>query len=144
MFKNLCQPFLEILSYFLAWIYERIYLFETNRANTIQEALRELDTMKRHEDLKNVIGEASANISNSISHFASSISFKMDEIVDAHNNLADNLNGGLKSINDSMKFSAEMQEALLKKSNESSQKLMEDVRRMRNIADQDAVKRGYI
>ena len=37
-----------------------------------------------------------------------------------------------------------MQAALIEKSNETSEKLMNDVKRVRSYIDQDAVKKGYV
>lgn len=101
-----------------------IYLFETNRVTSIQEALQQLDLIKRHEEIKAVMIEVGDRICSTIRTCTNRLSYQMD-LIASH----------LKDINNNIISTADMQRSLLEKANETSKKLSQDVHKMRDYAD---------
>ena len=108
-----------------------IYCLESHRASSLTEALQQTDLIVRHEELKSVMADIGKQICTTITSFALSLSWQLDTIADNQKNITDKL----QNINDNLISSAEMQKALLTKSNENSKRLMEDVRIVRSYAD---------
>ena len=117
-----------------------IYFFETHRASSIFEALRRLDEVKRHDEITSLMSDVGEKICRSVSYAAANITYELNALTERQNSISRSLG----EINRNIISSSEMQEALLEKSNETSQKLMEDVGRLRRIADQEALEKKYV
>ena len=115
-----------------------IFCLETKRANTLEEALRQADLFVRHEEMKSVIVAVGKQICKTISNAAMHISWQLEGISETQAKIAANL----REINSNLLSTKEMQESLLKKANENSEKLMQDVNRVCGYADAAAVQKG--
>ncbi len=119
-----------------------IYLLETGRAESVKEALQLTDTMHRHSELLNTIHSATEyigstiresmeNISLAMENIAISIDFQARELRDSINeNHVNTSNLVKKMIN-----SQDLCNALLEKSNFSSEKLVENISHLRERRD---------
>ena len=115
-----------------------IYCLETNRADTLKEALHQTDLVIRHEEIKAVMVNMGNKICSTIAACTERLYWQMENISENQKHIS----AELKNINDNILSASEMQTALLEKANENSKKLMEDVNRMRTYADIEAAKKG--
>jgi hypothetical protein len=88
--------------------------------------------------MKSLITEVGKRICDTIRSCATNISWQLETI---SNNQLD-MNQKLDNIDKTLLSTGEAQRALLAKANENSQKIMEDVRKMRGYSDIMAKKHG--
>lgn len=112
-----------------------ICYLETGRADNLKEALSKVDEQRHNDRLVNAIGEASRYIAQTMKYSIDRMSSMMQasfanlghQIQDNYKNLnsrIDNWGGTLQSENAKLLGAAELNTALLKKANESSDKLV--------------------
>ncbi len=115
-----------------------IYMFETSRALSIQDALRQTDELVRHGELISVMKEIGTRICNTIQHSTSQISFRLDMLENSQRILysgVEELGGKVQGVKNSIISASNMQAALLEKANTNSERIMEDVHQLRKYAD---------
>ena len=116
-----------------------IYELETGRADTIKEALQQTDLYVRHNEVTDVIKQATLavchTIQDSVGYLTGTISAQISEL----NENMSALNSSQMAIGRSLGELVNAQElsnALLKKANVSSEQLANDVNRLRRISDE--------
>ena len=129
-----------------------IYYIETNRADTIKEALLLTDTERRNNRLISEIKNASASISQSIhnglSYLQSSIASSLSRIsnnISEHNNTLNELSGAIyrqtntigamNSSIDNAVSEAVLRKALITEANKTSSQLLEQVTKLKTLAE---------
>ena len=131
-----------------------IYLLETGRAETMKEALQQVDTYIHTDRIVKAISDASKTISQSIRLNSMAIqqtiketSFelgnKLDRIAYNVNAMSDRQSALMKELNESVSRTnsvVEMQNALLEKASVSSSEMAENIDRMRYYADQEYIR----
>lgn len=120
-----------------------IFILETHRADTLKEALQQVDMYRHTEKIARAIENASLAICNTIRQESDRISLAIGNCVDTINSrlqiIADNqnvLSKELNSVNDNIKKSinaTELQNALIAKSNETSEQMAMDIARIREF-----------
>ena len=127
-----------------------IYELETGRADNMKEALQQADLYIRHDEIMDAMETATAaicsTIKESIGELSRSIGICLSglrsELVGLRSDVSDmnQTNLELSEKFDDLVNSQELSNALLKKANVSSEKLAEDVRRMRVLRDEEYYK----
>lgn len=134
-----------------------IYLLETGRAETMKEALQQVDTYSHTDRIVGALVSASHSISLTIreniqdlkytvAKCADELGKKIDRVTYNVSVLSDKqseISNELHIVNERMEktnLSIEMQNALLEKSNVSSAKMAENVEKMRTYADEAYIK----
>ena len=113
-----------------------IYCLETHRANTLKEALQQSDLVVRHEELKAVIYDVGMKICATVIACTSQLSMQLEEVSENQRKIAVKL----QNMNENILSASEMQKALLKKANQNSKKIMEDVHKMREYSHTRAIR----
>lgn len=124
-----------------------IYELETNRADSIKEALQQADLYIRHNEMKKVMQTATvaicSTIKESIGELSRSIGTSLLQLradISLINSNLSEMNESNKELSekfDDLVNAQELGNALLKKANVSSEQLAQDVRRMRVIRDEE-------
>lgn len=122
-----------------------IYYLETNRADTVKEALHCLDEQLRHTELMTLLAMATKEVCSRIESWGSRISMQLDNVAANQQNILFELQTNQQNITSSMQnisvnlgqllSETNMQNALIQKQNVSSQKLMEEVSALRSHSD---------
>ena len=115
-----------------------IYMFETSRASSIQDALRQTDALVRHGELISMMKEVGTRICSTIQSSTRQISFRLDMLENSQRNLYSGvaeLGGKMQGVKNSIISASNMQAALLEKANTNSERIMEDVHQLRKYAD---------
>ena len=120
-----------------------IYMLETKRANTLQEALQQVDLHRNTEMIANIIVTATTAICQKIEHESNKISYAIKNSVDSINSrlskIAENqgmLNESINAVNENIKISistTELQNALIKKSHVTSEQMAEDIAQIKSF-----------
>lgn len=125
-----------------------IYYFETNRVDTVREALLLADNERRADRIVQAVQSAAREISHTLNRgfeaLGSQISLSFSALSDRIDNLAHGINkisGGLNAINGNLITMGAMNSALMAKANTDSRQLMDDVHQMRVLADSAEVRR---
>lgn len=125
-----------------------IYYFETNRADTVREALLLADNERRADRIVQAVQSAAREISHTLNRgfeaLGSQISLSFNALSDRIDNLSYGINqisGGLNAINGNLITMSAMNSALIAKANTDSRQLMDDVHQMRVLADNAEVRR---
>ena len=120
-----------------------IFILETRRADTLKEALQQVDMYRHTEKIAKAIENATVAICNTIRQESDRISLAIGNCVDsinsrlqiiAHNQGA--LRDELKLVNDNIQKSinaTELQNALIAKSNETSEQMAMDIAKIREF-----------
>ena len=131
-----------------------IFLLETGRADTMKEALQQVDIYVSTEKIVQAINNASQSISQSISLNINSLKStiwessyelgnKLDRLTYNVSAMSDRQSALIKELNDNVSktnSNMEMQNALLEKANVSSAQMAENVEKMRQYANEAYVK----
>lgn len=125
-----------------------IYYFETNRVDTVREALLLADNERRADRIVQAVQSAAREISHTLNRgfeaLGSQISLSFSALSDRIDNLTHGINkisGGLNAINGNLITMGAMNSALMAKANTDSRQLMDDVHQMRVLADSAEVRR---
>lgn len=120
-----------------------IFILETHRADTLKEALQQVDMYRHTEKIARAIENASLAICNTIRQESDRITTAIGNCIDTINSrlqiIADNqsvLSKKLNSVNDNIQKSinaTELQNALIAKSNETSEQMAMDIARIREF-----------
>ena len=117
-----------------------IYELETGRADTMKEALQQTDLYVRHDEIKKAIHTASeaisAGIKQGIGELKHSIGLQVTALradISELDQTQKDIRGKLGDMLDAQ----ELSNALLEKSNVSSERLAEDVARMRQLRERE-------
>ena len=127
-----------------------IYLLETGRAETMKEALQQVDTYVHTEKIVQAIDNASQTISqcimtniqslrNTIEKNTYALGEKIDRLTYNVSTMSDNQAAFAKDLNEKLaktNSSLEMQKALLEKSSVSSAEMANNIEKMRLYADE--------
>lgn len=127
-----------------------IYLLETGRAETMKEALQQVDTYVHTEKIVQAIDNASQTISqcimtniqslrNTIEKNTYALGEKIDRLTYNVSTMSDNQAAFAKELNEKLaktNSSLEMQKALLEKSSVSSAEMANNIEKMRLYADE--------
>ena len=124
-----------------------IYELETGRADSIKEALQQADLYIRHNEITEVMQTATvaicSTIESSIGQLSRSIGASLSnlraEVIGLRSEMSETTSE-LASKFDNLVNAQELNNALLKKANASSEQLANDVRRMRQISDEEYYK----
>ena len=121
-----------------------IFMLETKRANNLQEALQQVDLYRSTEMIAKIIVSATNTICDRISREANKISFAIQNSIDSINNRLESiaesqnrLNESINAVNSSIKESisvTELQNALIQKSNITSEQMANDIEQIKNFA----------
>ena len=117
-----------------------IYELETGRAESIKEALQQADLYVRHNEMKEIMQTATVAICSSIKESMGDISRSIRTQITGLRSDITELNQTQRDLSgklDDMVDAQELSNALLKKANVSSEKLAEDVSRIRRLHDYD-------
>ena len=123
-----------------------IYLFETRRAKDMQEALQQVDQYRHTERIAVAISEASnaisltisrgmRNLKGAINEFAVKVNKNLEEIKANQNRIASCISESNTSMVKVIEEVA-LQKALLEKSCVSSNKMVEDIEKMRGYTEE--------
>ena len=119
-----------------------IYLLETGRADTMKEALQQTDLYIRHNEIKEIMQSATVSICSSIQSSFKSLSFSLsDQLSLLRSEFAKN-NSELSEKFENLISAQELNNALLQKSNVSSEKLVENISRLRERRDYEYYRTG--
>ncbi len=134
-FKALCEEFTPIIDV-RDWKYLDFVLFylETRRADTLKEALQQVDTEVRARRLENTFKEAMEQIRETLSYGLSSIRNSVETCFSKLSTRLSKQHSETSAQLDRLTDTVAIGNALQAKANVTSEKLMQDVNYIRNIA----------
>lgn len=132
-----------------------IYLLETRRADTIKEALQQLDTERRKNEIVNSIGIAAKYVGETIRRSVQSLQGSMERCFsemskmlqtafERQEMLLKNITKGISTVSVQLvgiQKSVDFGNALLQKANETSGQIAGSVQYMRNLAESADIRR---
>ena len=117
-----------------------IYLLETGRAETMKEALQQVDSYVSTDRIVQEISRASKTISQSITINMQSIRASIESSMYGLGEKIDRLTYNVNELNNNQQSNAKIQNALLEKANVSSSQMTKNIEQMRKYADEAYIK----
>ncbi len=117
-----------------------IYLLETGRAETMKEALQQVDSYVSTDRIVQEISKASKTISQSITINMQSIRASIESSMYGLGEKIDRLTYNVNELNNNQINNAKIQNALLEKANVSSSQMAKNIEQMRKYADEAYIK----